>query len=403
MNQPRAYFSKPWGYIESISIVLGILLVSIGFEIVSEIPTPILAFPYNLFSLIILFGGSLLIHFFSRSNKTIAWFSSIPASVGAIILFLTLTLIMACVPQQNESHSYQFITNVTSSWAYYCATAYLLLVLGAVTIRRLGSFNRVNLSFFLNHAGLWITIATASLGAGDVAKYRMTLSKDTTEWRAINSQNTIQEFDFALHLYAFEKEEYPAKIACVNPHTGTIYTHNNTLAIFEADSINSFVYNDYTISVQKHLPSSLFFAHEYHPINEYGATQSYYVNITHMPTQTDTSGWISVASIIQPAHYLTINDSTTLAVLSPEAKRYASHVKVYKKNGDMYTAVIEVNKPITIDGFKLYQTGYDETKGRWSDISILEIVHDPWLPFVYFGIFLFLAGTGMIIWFGKKR
>jgi ABC-type transport system involved in cytochrome c biogenesis permease subunit len=32
----------------------------------------------------------------------------------------------------------------------------------------------------------------------------------------------------------------------------------------------------------------------------------------------------------------------------------------------------------------------------------LELVRDPWLPFVYFGIFLLITGTTMIIWFGKN-
>ena len=403
MKQSRAYFTQPWEYIKSISIALGLLLISIVFEIVADIPTPKLAFPYNLISLFLLIGGSFSIHILSRSHKTFAWFSSIPASIGAIILFLTLTLIMACVPQQNSTQSYLFIYNVTASWAYYLATAYLLIILGSVTIRRIKKLNRINISFFLNHAGLWITVAAASLGASDITKYQMTITKNITEWKAIDSEQKTIELDFALHLFAFEKEEYPAKIACINPLTGTIYTHKNTHAIFEADSIHPIIYNDYKISVQKYLPNSLFFDHEYHLTNEYGATQSYFIHVTHLSTQTDTSGWISAASDIQPAHYLSINDSTTLTVLIPEAKRYASHVKVYKKNGGMYTATIEVNKPITIDRYKVYQTGYDKAKGRWSEISILEIVRDPWLPFVYFGIFLLLTGTGMIIWFGKKR
>jgi len=100
---------------------------------------------------------------------------------------------------------------------------------------------------------------------------------------------------------------------------------------------------------------------------------------------------------------LILNDSIAVSVLTPQAKRYTSFVKIYKKDGTVYHDVIEVNKPITIDGYKIYQTGYDEEKGKWSKISIVEIVRDPWLPFVYFGIFLFTLGTILIISFGKKR
>ena len=47
---------------------------------------------------------------------------------------------------------------------------------------------------------------------------------------------------------------------------------------------------------------------------------------------------------------------------------------------------IQVNHPITVNGWKIYQTSYDEKLGRWSETSIVELVLDPWLPMVYAGI-----------------
>ena len=64
---------------------------------------------------------------------------------------------------------------------------------------------------------------------------------------------------------------------------------------------------------------------------------------------------------------------------------------------------IEVNKPVSIDGWKIYQTGYDEMLGRWSDRSVIELVRDPWLPVVYIGIFMILIGTLYLLWMGKGR
>lgn len=402
MPTSRPYFSQPWGYLESISIALLIFLLGVAFELSFGIPTPRVSFPYNLFALIGILGVSVVLHIISSKNPVIAWFSSIPASIGAIILFLTLTLIMALVPQQIRPHSYVFILDVTSSWAYYFSSLYLLLVLGMVIIRRLGEINRVNISFFLNHAGLWITIAAASLGVGDVEKYRMVLTEGQTEWRATKNSEII-ELDFALELLSFEKDEYPAKLAFVDASTGEILPHNRSRAIFEADTVSGVSFGDFEVSILQYHYHSIYFGHAYHPIYEYGATQSYLVEVTHVPTDSVSFGWIAGSSVTQEPRFLLLQDSIVLAVLQPQAKRYASYVTVYEKNGAVYKAVIEVNKPIKIQGYKIYQTSYDERKGRWSDISILELVRDPWLPFVYFGIFLFLAGTGMIIWFGKKR
>ena len=63
---------------------------------------------------------------------------------------------------------------------------------------------------------------------------------------------------------------------------------------------------------------------------------------------------------------------------------------------------IEVNKPFFHKGWYLYQTGYDEKQGRWSNLSIIEAVKDPWLYVVYTGIYMLIAGSVFLFWQGKK-
>lgn len=53
-------------------------------------------------------------------------------------------------------------------------------------------------------------------------------------------------------------------------------------------------------------------------------------------------------------------------------------------------AVIEVNKPYTVAGMKIYQSGYDQKDGRY---SILQVVRDPWLPAFFIGLSLTLLGA----------
>ena len=72
---------------------------------------------------------------------------------------------------------------------------------------------------------------------------------------------------------------------------------------------------------------------------------------------------------------------------------FMSDVTVYAKNGITVRDTIRVNKPLSIAGWKIYQYSYDEAKGSMSDISIFELVRDPWLPYVYLGIFMMLAGA----------
>ena len=77
-------------------------------------------------------------------------------------------------------------------------------------------------------------------------------------------------------------------------------------------------------------------------------------------------------------------------------KRFASQVQVLTQNGKNIHATIEVNKPLSIDGWKIYQYGYDTAMGARSQTSIFELVADPWMPFVYVGIYLMLAGAVLV-------
>ena len=58
-----------------------------------------------------------------------------------------------------------------------------------------------------------------------------------------------------------------------------------------------------------------------------------------------------------------------------------------------FRCTVEVNKPAEVSGWKIYQYGYDTQMGAMSRISILELVSDPWLPVVYTGIYMMLAGA----------
>ena len=83
-------------------------------------------------------------------------------------------------------------------------------------------------------------------------------------------------------------------------------------------------------------------------------------------------------------------------------KRFASDVTVYTGDGQATPAVIEVNKPLKINGWKIYQYGYDDERGVESEISIFSLVRDPWLPLVYTGIFMMLAGALALLFIAPR-
>ena len=84
-------------------------------------------------------------------------------------------------------------------------------------------------------------------------------------------------------------------------------------------------------------------------------------------------------------------------------RRFASDIQILTKTGKNIQTTVEVNKPVEVDGWKIYQYGYDTQMGAMSQTSILELVSDPWLPLVYTGIYMMLAGAVCMFVLGGKR
>ena len=84
-------------------------------------------------------------------------------------------------------------------------------------------------------------------------------------------------------------------------------------------------------------------------------------------------------------------------------RRFASDIQILTKTGKNIQTTVEVNKPVEVDGWKIYQYGYDTQMGAMSQTSILELVSDPWLPLVYTGIYMMLGGAVCMFIIGKSK
>jgi hypothetical protein len=134
---------------------------------------------------------------------------------------------------------------------------------------------------------------------------------------------------------------------------------------------------------------------EYH---SEGALPAAYIKAKN-PSAPDQpkEGWVTCGSFTFPYIALELDASRSVVMPQPEAKRFSSVMRLAapKDGGGMRIEekIIEVNSPITFEGWDIYQMGYDEAMGKWSRRSLLELVRDPWRPAVYTGIFMLLAGA----------
>ena len=86
-------------------------------------------------------------------------------------------------------------------------------------------------------------------------------------------------------------------------------------------------------------------------------------------------------------------------------KRYASDVQILTEGGQRMHSVIEVNKPASVKGWDIYQYGYEKLPWQGDGehfVSVLELVRDPWLPVVYAGIIMMIAGAVCMLLMNAK-
>jgi len=114
-------------------------------------------------------------------------------------------------------------------------------------------------------------------------------------------------------------------------------------------------------------------------------------------------GWISTGSINLHPDYLKLKGKEYLMLNTPEPKKFYSKLVVFKGSAPPDTIQIEVNKPHTVAGWTIYQSAYNSDMRKWSNLSVVDVVSDPWLPVVYTGIFFLLAGALYMFWIGKDK
>ena len=218
------------------------------------------------------------------------------AAIPAMVYAVMLTIIMGLTRQQVGG---TWLNNMLSFWPFVLVYVYIAVILGIIILRRLMNLRswKRDVSFLLNHLGLFIAMTTATLGNADMQRVKMITTIGEPEWRALTQEGAVKEMPIAIELKRFIMETY--------------------------------------------------------------------------------------------------DDG------SP--KRFASEIQILTKTGKNIETTVDVNKPYEVDGWKIYQYGYDTQMGAQRQISILELVSDPWLPLVYVGIYMMLAGAVVLLLQGNNK
>lgn len=408
MNNSRRIWEKPWGYAEGFIIAGGIALVGFLLQLsLGNINLTGFSFPVNGIIGIAFLATLLCVHFLLKENHVVRWLSSIRATVPALSVLLLLIIIMGLTPQITIHEPKEHLPanifgrlgwyQMTTSWSFVFLCFYVLLILGLTTLKKTRKPQSWKLiGFYLNHIGLFIALLGGILGSADMQRLTMTVVEGNVEWRATDVNGKMVELPIAIELDTFKIEEYPPKLVIIDNHTGKILPDNRPESyMFEGVGHTTQLYG-HTIEILDYIPQAAIVrdsvATSVVPMPMDGAATALKVRVTN-PLSTPVEGWISNGSYLFPYQALYIDEKIGVAMPVQEVKTYTSQVTVFTEKGHTKTAEIEVNKPLSIEDWIIYQYSYDEQMGKYSQTSVFELIRDPWLKVVYTGIFMLLAGA----------
>lgn len=407
-------WQKPWGYKEGFAICGGLFLTGTLLQIVlGKCSLDILSYPVNICVGILYVAVLLTAYAFSRKSYVVRWMSSYSAAVTAMLSVVALTVIMGLTRQVQPDVTLTGLDKWLGFPQMLSACSFILLffwftsLLGVTTIKRIHHFRWRDLPFVLNHLGLFLALTGAVLGSADMQRLKMTTQIGKAEWRALDERQQLRELPLAIELKEFTIDEYPPKLMLIDNASGKALPEGQPENLLVEDEVGGGKLMDWEVHITKKIPMAASVATadtmnfvEFHSM---GATSAVYLTARNIKTDAYTEGWVSCGSFMFPYKAIRLNEEVSLVMPEREPRRFASNIKVYTESGRQDSTTIEVNKPFEIEGWKIYQLSYDESKGRWSDISVFELVRDPWLPVVYTGIWMMIVGAVCLFTLSHKR
>lgn len=401
-NTKSRIWDAPWKYSESFVIIFTMIVLGFALEFFSEQKMASPQFPSNIYILSGFIGFIILLYFIlKQTSNTLLfnWLKSPFLAISSISGILFLVILMGSftqdLPSSNHLVNSLGLNNIAFSYPFVISLLFFLSNLIFIIIHRLNKFSVRNFLFAINHVGIFILAIALMFSVGDIQKHTVRVDKD-------NYLHNLEgeALPFALRLQDFSIDFFTPKMAIVDNRTDEVINTNQVLISVDTDSILEFA--GYQISVKQYIPKSVKQGDKYYFVNDVGFAPSALVEIIDKDKNISEE-WISCGSFVYPSEFAEVDSNYTLVMLDPESKKFQSKIGVYYPDNTRESILLEVNRPITIGDWDIYQTDYDKEMGTWSDYSIIEMVRDPWLPVVYLGIFMLIIGAFLLMFIGKNE
>ena len=440
-------WNKPYTLREGTAIVVGLLVTGGLLQVtIGPLEWGVFAWPANIITLILLVLALIIVYALRKRSYFCRFMSTMQAAIPAIATAAILTLLMGLTKQVAEGKAPidpLGLTKMLNFWPFVLVYLWMTAIVGEVTLNQIVHFSWRRLPTLTSHVGLFLVLTCGTLGSADMLRVKMYCEEGQVEWRGLDAFSNVHHLPVAIQLEKFTIDEYPPKLMLID-NMGLPLPKGKPENILLDKNVKSGQLLDCKIEVLKRIDNampvmlskmvgkmpggmmsnirmdSLGQARNkdgYIVSDATGTACAILVKVTtgvnangssdsglikgHKRTVT---GWLTCGSYLFPYQSLKLSDGRRLVMPNREPRRFASLVDIYTQDGKNIHTEIEVNKPFSIDGWKIYQLSYNEQMGKWSNLSIFEIVTDPWMPVVYVGIFMLLFGAvGMFLTASRKK
>ena len=394
--QPQA-----WGWLQAIFVQLGIILLAqsavwLGLRV--GLPPP----PWNWLAVI---GGTAIAVALGAAyarRPWLRWLSGAPFAVTIITIIALIGLCGTVIVQDTtvtDALTKLGFRAIFTSFPFAVAILLMQCNLGTLIGRRVMTRRAGSAGFLLNHLGLSLVIIGMLAGAAQLQKLTLRLTEGESTTMAADEHGNQTNLGATIQLKHFTLEKFPPKLAAAvmegrgseNPITDTEWPAEGRH--FHALGLD--------IQILKYYPLAMPAKGGWQPSDHHGLPAAR-VRVTTAEGKT-TEDWITpgIESLGIPSNPTIIDGRIAVGFLEQQPKSYRSDLVVTPAGEVANPAVLEVNQPVRVGEWMLYQNSYTITMaGR---ASIIEAIRDPALPLVYTGLACMLLGAFLAFWTFPKR
>jgi len=398
---------KVAGFKESALFTFVAILAGFGIELLTSgggIDVP--GWPFNL--IFLLFFGALIfaVVLMFREHPAVSWLGGIPMGLCLIVGLALLSLVGGVLPQDKyppESLVAMLRLNgMFSSWPFAFVTLLFLFNLGLSLVWKTIPFRVANLQFMLFHGGFWLALSCGLLGSTQLERLVVPLYEGQASDVAYNRETEkALHLPFSIYLKDFQIDEYVAQFALYDPQNDRVIEPKSKLTTEVRKGAKAEWEGIGSVTVLEYLADALPDAHGT-PVAVGSKKGVPFAKVSIDENGKISEQWISSGGPQLKPLFVPMG-SYFIVMADGAPKAFKSDVMLIGQGDERKVETLEVNKPVDFHGWKIYQMGYDEKAGRWSTMSLVEVVRDPWLPAVYLGFFMIMAGNVLFFWKGVKK